>query len=116
MRTYAALCKDSDAVLMSDLGANLGVESGARIVSFARDGAWTTQLLPPEYTLDNYRKLALDRGQRFAHDSAVGSSGVSNRVPGHWPRVAIEYDREADRGADQPQHEPPDFLLFGRRL
>jgi iron(III) transport system permease protein len=31
------------------------------LVSFARDGAWTTQLLPPEYTLDNYRKLALDR-------------------------------------------------------
>jgi iron(III) transport system permease protein len=31
------------------------------LVSFARDGAWTTQLLPPEYTLDNYRKLALER-------------------------------------------------------
>jgi iron(III) transport system permease protein len=31
------------------------------LVSFARDGAWTTQLLPPEYTLDNYRKLATDQ-------------------------------------------------------
>jgi iron(III) transport system permease protein len=31
------------------------------LVSFARDGAWTTQLLPPEYTLDNYRRLALER-------------------------------------------------------
>ncbi len=31
------------------------------LVSFARDGAWTTQLLPPEYTLDSYRKLAMDR-------------------------------------------------------
>lgn len=31
------------------------------LVSFARDGAWTTQLLPPEYTLDNYRKLAGER-------------------------------------------------------
>jgi iron(III) transport system permease protein len=28
------------------------------LVSFARDGAWTTQVLPPEYTLDNYRRLA----------------------------------------------------------
>ena len=28
------------------------------LVSFARDGAWTTQFLPPEYTLDNYRRLA----------------------------------------------------------
>src|SRR4029079_3313672 len=24
------------------------------LVSFARDGAWTTQIMPPEYTLDNY--------------------------------------------------------------
>ena len=31
------------------------------LVSFARDGAWTTQLLPPEYTLDNYRQLAMER-------------------------------------------------------
>lgn len=27
------------------------------LVSFARDGAWTTQVLPPEYTLQNYRAL-----------------------------------------------------------
>ena len=27
------------------------------LVSFARDGAWTTQVLPPDYTLDNYRRL-----------------------------------------------------------
>ena len=31
------------------------------LVSFARDGAWTTQLLPPEYTLDNYRQLGQQR-------------------------------------------------------
>ena len=30
------------------------------LVSFARDGAWTTQVLPPEYTLDNFRALATD--------------------------------------------------------
>jgi len=30
------------------------------LVSFARDGAWTTEVLPPEYTLDNYRRLATD--------------------------------------------------------
>jgi iron(III) transport system permease protein len=30
------------------------------LVSFARDGAWTTQVLPPEYTLENYRRLAGD--------------------------------------------------------
>ena len=27
------------------------------LVSFARDGAWTTQVLPPEYTMENYRRL-----------------------------------------------------------
>jgi iron(III) transport system permease protein len=27
------------------------------IISFARDGVWTTQLLPPEYTIDNYRRI-----------------------------------------------------------
>jgi iron(III) transport system permease protein len=31
------------------------------LVSFARDGAWTTQIMPPEYTLDNYRRLAAER-------------------------------------------------------
>lgn len=30
------------------------------LVSFARDGSWTTQALPPEYTLDNFRRLAQD--------------------------------------------------------
>jgi iron(III) transport system permease protein len=30
------------------------------LVSFARDGTWTTQILPPEYTLDNFRRLATD--------------------------------------------------------
>ena len=30
------------------------------LVSFARDGTWTTQVLPPQYTLDNFRHLASD--------------------------------------------------------
>ncbi|HEU5174235.1 MAG TPA: ABC transporter permease subunit, partial [Gemmatimonadaceae bacterium] len=30
------------------------------LVAFARDGAWTTQILPPEYTLDNFRRLATE--------------------------------------------------------
>ncbi|MGI8496335.1 MAG: ABC transporter permease [Gemmatimonadaceae bacterium] len=30
------------------------------LVSFAKDGAWTTQLLPPQYTMDNFRRLASD--------------------------------------------------------
>ena len=30
------------------------------LVSFARDGAWTTQILPPDYTLENFRRLGSD--------------------------------------------------------
>ena len=30
------------------------------LVAFARDGAWTTQVMPPEYTLDNFRRLGTD--------------------------------------------------------
>ncbi|HET7585568.1 MAG TPA: iron ABC transporter permease [Gemmatimonadaceae bacterium] len=30
------------------------------LVAFARDGAWTTQVLPPQYTLDNFRRLAAE--------------------------------------------------------
>ncbi len=30
------------------------------LVAFARDGAWTTQVLPPAYTLDNFRRLVTD--------------------------------------------------------
>jgi iron(III) transport system permease protein len=30
------------------------------LVSLAREGQWTTQLLPPEYTLDNFRALGRD--------------------------------------------------------
>lgn len=27
------------------------------LVSFARDGTWTTQVIPPQYTMENYRRL-----------------------------------------------------------
>jgi iron(III) transport system permease protein len=30
------------------------------MVSFAREGSWTTQLFPPEYTTENYRRLFVD--------------------------------------------------------
>jgi iron(III) transport system permease protein len=30
------------------------------LVSFAQDGTWTTQVLPPQYTFDNYRRLVTE--------------------------------------------------------
>jgi iron(III) transport system permease protein len=47
------------------------------LVSFARDGAWTTQLMPPEYTLDNYRKLATERELWRPITNSVGMSAVA---------------------------------------
>ncbi|MDB4887530.1 MAG: hypothetical protein JWN79_2968 [Gemmatimonadetes bacterium] len=47
------------------------------LVSFARDGAWTTQLLPPEYTLDNYRKLATERALWRPITNSIGMSAIA---------------------------------------
>jgi iron(III) transport system permease protein len=47
------------------------------LVSFARDGAWTTQLLPPEYTLDNYRSLASQRELWRPITNSIGMSAVA---------------------------------------
>ena len=65
------------------------------LVSFARDGAWTTQVLPPEYTLENYRRLFSESelwrpitnsvsmaAHRDGRESRrLLSRGVSDRVP-----------------------------------
>jgi iron(III) transport system permease protein len=47
------------------------------LVSFARDGAWTTQILPPEYTLDNFRRLAADPELWRPITNSVGMSAVA---------------------------------------
>jgi iron(III) transport system permease protein len=47
------------------------------LVSFARDGAWTTQILPPEYTLDNFRRLAVDPELWRPITNSVGMSVVA---------------------------------------
>ena len=47
------------------------------LVSFARDGAWTTQILPPEYTLDNFRRLATDPELWRPITNSVGMSAFA---------------------------------------
>ena len=47
------------------------------LVSFARDGAWTTQVLPPEYTLDNFRNLATDPQLWRPITNSVGMAAVA---------------------------------------
>jgi iron(III) transport system permease protein len=52
-----ALALSGAAIL---IGALLLPHAMIVLVSFARDGAWTTQVLPPQYTMDNFRRLVTD--------------------------------------------------------
>ena len=47
------------------------------LVSFARDGAWTTQILPPAYTLDNFRHLATDHALWQPITNSVSMSALA---------------------------------------
>jgi iron(III) transport system permease protein len=47
------------------------------LVSFARDGAWTTQILPPEYTLDNFRRLGSDPELWRPIQNSIGMSVIA---------------------------------------
>ena len=47
------------------------------LVSFARDGAWTTQVLPPQYTLDNFRRLAGDPDLWVPVRNSVGMAALA---------------------------------------
>ena len=47
------------------------------LVSFARDGAWTTQLLPPEYTMENYQRLVAQRELWRPITNSIGMSAVA---------------------------------------
>ena len=47
------------------------------LVSFARDGAWTTQVMPPEYTLDNYRRLAAEPQLWRPITNSIGMSAAA---------------------------------------
>jgi iron(III) transport system permease protein len=47
------------------------------LVAFARDGVWTTQVLPPEYTLDNFRRLATESRLWLPIRNSVLMAGVA---------------------------------------
>ena len=54
-----------DTVLLRRIYALIVIEHGTRRAHLAGvtanpDGAWTTQILPPEYTIDNFRRMATD--------------------------------------------------------
>ena len=47
------------------------------LISFARDGTWTTQVLPPQYTLDNFRHLASDPDLWQPIANSVSMAGIA---------------------------------------
>jgi iron(III) transport system permease protein len=47
------------------------------LVSFARDGAWTTQALPPAYTLDNYARILTQRDSSSVFVNSLLMSGLA---------------------------------------
>jgi ABC-type Fe3+ transport system, permease component len=47
------------------------------IISFARDGAWTTEMLPPVYTFENYRRILTEEDAGGALVNSLLMSGVA---------------------------------------
>jgi iron(III) transport system permease protein len=47
------------------------------LVSFARDGQWTTQTLPPVYTLGNYVRILTERAAGDAFLNSLAMSGIA---------------------------------------
>jgi iron(III) transport system permease protein len=47
------------------------------IISFARDGSWTTEMLPPVYTLDNFRRILTEEGAGDALRNSLLMSGIA---------------------------------------
>ncbi len=47
------------------------------IISFARDGAWTTEMLPPAYTFDNYRRILTEEDAGGVLLNSLQMSGLA---------------------------------------
>ncbi len=47
------------------------------LVSFARDGVWTTQTLPPDYTIDNYRRILTEPSANEVFLNSLSMSGIA---------------------------------------
>jgi iron(III) transport system permease protein len=54
------------------------------IISFARDGLWTTQTLPPVYTFENYRRILTEEGVAGAIGNSVLMSAIAAAAALVW--------------------------------
>jgi iron(III) transport system permease protein len=90
-RSYAATGKGGSArVVLRGRAARMAPLLGALLVfvlilphamivlvAFARDGAWTTQVLPPQYTLENFTRLATDPQLWLPVRNSVGMAALA---------------------------------------
>ena len=70
-RLAAALCGITLAILLALPIATL------LLVSFARDGLWTTQTFPPAYTLDNYRRILTEDDSFLVLVNSLEMAGIA---------------------------------------
>jgi len=54
------------------------------LVSFARDGAWTTQTLPPTYTLNNYSRILTDKAASEVFINSLSMAGIASLAALIW--------------------------------
>ena len=54
------------------------------IVSFSRDGSWTTQTLPAEYTLANFARIAADSDARSVFVNSLLMAGIAALAALAW--------------------------------
>jgi len=54
------------------------------LVSFSRDGSWTTQTLPPAYTLSNFARIATDESARSVFVNSLLMSAIAALAALAW--------------------------------
>ena len=54
------------------------------LVSFARDGIWTTQTLPPAYTLDNYTRILTEQNSSEVFLNSLSMAGIASAAALLW--------------------------------
>ena len=57
------------------------------LVSFARDGIWTTQTLPPAYTLDNYTRILTEQNSSEVFLNSLSMAGIASAAALLWSFV-----------------------------
>ncbi len=69
------------------------------LVSFAREGIWTTQTFPPAYTFDNYARILTERNSSEVFLNSMAMAGIASVVALLWSFVVATLVTARTRGA-----------------